>query len=227
MATLILYLQSGDRGCVSIGHLFNFTRPLQKTLVSNVPTTLTIYSLDHCPLDVPFPFHKFLLMSVCYHQKDTCFRLFSLAKSERTSPPTQLQFSHTGHTEFVICDYAIEETFLDDKSNGFQVEATKLDDAQAMARLFLVLAVATLHFTSVGVEVAKRKTRRWVDTHWDRGMSYLKIGWLWLRQQSRKNWPVLPPFGLDPKPDPEPAIASRQHGAQPKRHWVVSCFGSS
>jgi hypothetical protein len=84
---------------------------LQKTLVSNVPTTLTIYSLDHCPLDVPFPFHKFLLMSVCYHQKDTCFRLFSLAKSERTSPPTQLQFSHTGHTEFVICDYAIELIF--------------------------------------------------------------------------------------------------------------------
>jgi hypothetical protein len=123
--------------------------------------------------------------------------------------------------------FDIEETFLDDKSNGFQVEATKLDDAQAMARLFLVLAVATLHFTSVGVEVVKRKTRRWVDTHWDRGMSYLKIGWLWLRQQSRKNWPVLPPFGLDPQPDPEPAIASRQHGAQPKRHWVVSCFGSS
>jgi len=121
--------------------------------------------------------------------------------------------------------FDIEENFLDDKSNGFQAEATQLDDAQAIARLFLVLAVATLHFTSVGVAVVKQKTRRWVDTHWDRGMSYLKIGWYWLRQQFRKQWPVLPPFGLDPEADPEPAIASRRQAAQPKRQWVVSCFG--
>jgi len=82
--------------------------------------------------------------------------------------------------------FDIEEGFLDDKSGGFQAESTKLDDAQAIARLFLVLAVATLHFTSVGVEVVNQKKRRWVDTHWDRGMSYLKIGWRWLRQQFRK-----------------------------------------
>jgi len=130
-----------------------------------------------------------------------------------------------------LAEYAlrfdIEEGFLDDKSGGFQVESTKLDDPKAIARLFLVLAVATLHFTSVGVAVVNREARRWVDTHWDRGMSYLKIGWFWLRQQFRKNWPVLPPFGLDPKPDPEPAIASRRKAAAPKRQWVVSCFGTS
>jgi hypothetical protein len=126
-------------------------------------------------------------------------------------------------------DYAlrfdIEEGFLDDKSNGFQVESTRLDDTQAIARLFLVLAIATLHFTCVGVAVVKHKTRRWVDTHWDRGMSYLKIGWQWLRQQFRRRWTVLPPFGLDPGPDPEPACASRRQAAQPKRKWVVFCFG--
>jgi len=123
--------------------------------------------------------------------------------------------------------FDIEEGFLDDKSGGFQVESTKLDDPKAIARLFLVLAVATLHFTSVGVEVVNRNARRWVDTHWDRGMSYLKIGWFWLRQQFRKNWPVLPPFGLDPTPDPQPAIASRRQATQPKRQWLVSCFGTS
>jgi hypothetical protein len=121
--------------------------------------------------------------------------------------------------------FDIEENFLDDKSNGFAVEASQLDDAQAISRLFLVLAVATLHFTSVGVGVVKRKTRRWVDTHWDRGMSYLKIGWSWLRQQFRRGWPVLPAFWLDPTPNPEPAIASRRQAAHPKRQWVVSCFG--
>lgn len=123
--------------------------------------------------------------------------------------------------------FDLEESFLDDKSGGFQVESTKLDDPKAIARLFLVLAVASLHFTSVGVAVVNCKARRWVDTHWDRGMSYLKIGWRWLRQQFRKNWPVLPPFGLDPGPDPQPAIASRRKAAEPKRQWVVSCFGTS
>jgi hypothetical protein len=111
--------------------------------------------------------------------------------------------------------FDIEENFWDDKSNGFQVEATHLDDAQAIARLFLVLAVA----------VVKRNSRRWVDTHGDRGMSYLKIGWYWLRQQFRKQWPVLPPFELDPETDPEPARASRRKAAHPKPQWVVSSFG--
>lgn len=122
--------------------------------------------------------------------------------------------------------FDIEEGFLDDKSGGFQVESSRLDDPKAIARLFLVLAVATLHFSSVGVEVVNQEKRRWVDTHWDRGMSYLKIGWRWLRQQFRKHWPLLPPFGLDPKPDPEPALASRRKAAEPKRQWVVSCFGT-
>jgi hypothetical protein len=121
--------------------------------------------------------------------------------------------------------FDIEENFLDDKSNGFQVESTKLDDAQAIARLFLVLAVATLHFTSVGVGVVKLKTRRWVDSHWERGLSYLKIGWQWLRQQFRRGWPVLAPFRLDAGADPEPAQASQCQATQPKRKWVVTCFG--
>lgn len=121
--------------------------------------------------------------------------------------------------------FDIEENFLDDKSNGFQVEASKLDDTRAIGRLFFVLAVATLHFTSVGVGVVKAKMRRWVDTHWDRGKSYLKIGWDWLRQQYRKGWRTFTPFWIDPAPDPEPAIASRRQAAQPKRAWVVSCFG--
>lgn len=123
--------------------------------------------------------------------------------------------------------FDIEEGFLDDKSGGFQIESSRLNDPQAISRLFLVLAVATLHFTAVGSQVVKSQARRWVDTHWDRGMSYLKIGWSWLRQQFRKNWPLLPPFQLDPGPDPEPAIASRRQAAAPKRQWIVSSFDTS
>ena len=122
--------------------------------------------------------------------------------------------------------FDVEESFLDDKSGGFQVESSELDDPQAIARLFLVLAVATLHFTSVGVAVVKTQTRRWVDTHWDRGLSYLQIGWRWLRQQFRRRWPSMPPFRLDPASDPEPAIASRKNAGHPQRRWVVTYASS-
>jgi len=118
--------------------------------------------------------------------------------------------------------FDLEENFLDDKSNGFQVEASRLATAAALERLFLILAVATLHFTSVGVGVVRLKLRRWVDTHWDRGMSYLKIGWSWLRQQFRRGWSILSAFWLDPAPDPEPAVASRRQAARPKPIWVVA-----
>lgn len=118
--------------------------------------------------------------------------------------------------------FDIEENFLDDKSNGFQVEASRLTTAEALERLFLIVAVATLYFTSVGVGVVRLKLRRWVDTHWDRGISYLKIGWSWRRQQFRKGWPILSAFWLDPAPDPEPAIASRRQAARSRLTWVVA-----
>jgi hypothetical protein len=118
--------------------------------------------------------------------------------------------------------FDLEENFLDDKSNGFQVESSRLETPEALERLFLVLAVATLHFTCVGVGVVRRKLRRWVDTHWDRGMSYLKMGWSWVRQQYRRHWPQMPAFWLNPAPDPEPAIASRRQAARPKPTWVIA-----
>ena len=117
--------------------------------------------------------------------------------------------------------FDIEQNFLDDKSNGFQVESSKLDDADKLSRLFLILAAATLYFTTVGVGVINLKKRRWVDSHWDRGMSYFKIGWQWLRQQFYKGWPKINWFWLDPLPDPEPAIASRKRASQKKRVWTV------
>jgi hypothetical protein len=92
MATLILFLLSGDIGCAPSGHRFNFTGPLQQTLVSDVPSTLTIHALDRCPLDFPFLFHKFLLMSLGSLSKGYLFSVYlsKLTKPQGTSPPTQL-----------------------------------------------------------------------------------------------------------------------------------------
>ena len=121
--------------------------------------------------------------------------------------------------------FDIEESFLDDKSGGFQVQTNELETPEALERLFLILAIATLHCTSIGIGVVRAQVRRWVDTHWDRGLSYLKIGWRWLNQQYRRGWNAFRTFWLDPAPDPEPVHASRRQAAAPKRQWslVLQC----
>jgi len=69
--------------------------------------------------------------------------------------------------------FDIEENFLDDKSNGFQLEDSKLRSAAEVERLCMVLAVATLYLVSQGVEVVRKAKRRYVAPHWFRGSSYL------------------------------------------------------
>ena len=76
----------------------------------------------------------------------------------------------------------IEESFLDDKSNGFELERSQIRDAQMLERLCFVLAVATLYLTAQGLAVVEAGERQQVDTHWLRGNSYLRIGWDWIRR---------------------------------------------
>jgi len=72
--------------------------------------------------------------------------------------------------------FDIEEAFLDEKSGGYQIHTSKLATPEALERLLLIVAIATLHLTSIGAGVVRAGKHRWVDTHWDRGMSYLKLG---------------------------------------------------
>ena len=51
--------------------------------------------------------------------------------------------------------FAIEENFLDDKSNGFQLESSWIRSAQGLERLCLVLAMTTLYLVSVGTSVVQ------------------------------------------------------------------------
>jgi hypothetical protein len=76
--------------------------------------------------------------------------------------------------------FAMEENFLDEKSNGFQLESSLLRSAEALERLGLVLAVTTLYLVALGTFVVKQGKRRLVDPHGFRGLSYLKIGWHWV-----------------------------------------------
>ncbi len=71
--------------------------------------------------------------------------------------------------------FDIEEGFLDEKSGGFQLQTSELSTPKALERLLLIVAIATLHLTSLGAGVVQAGKHRWVDTHWERGLSYLKL----------------------------------------------------
>ena len=104
--------------------------------------------------------------------------------------------------------FNIEENFLDDKSNGFQLEASLIRSATALNRLCFVLAMTTLFLVAQGVEAVDQDKRRWVDPHWQRGSSYLKIGWAWVRKAMAHCWPLSTSLRLPGVPDPEPVYAS-------------------
>ena len=111
--------------------------------------------------------------------------------------------------------FDIEENFLDDKSSGFQLESSLIRSSEALSRLCLVLAVATLFLVCQGTEVVETGKRRWVDAHWFRGNSYLKIGWKWVRRALIKAYELITQLKLFSSLDPEPAIASLK---QTKEH---------
>ena len=104
--------------------------------------------------------------------------------------------------------FDIEENFLDDKSNGFQLESSLIRSAKALERLCFVLALTTLYLVSVGTEVVQQGKRRLVDPHWFRGSSYLKIGWKWVSYALNRCYALMASVSLSSEPDPEPAMAS-------------------
>ena len=104
--------------------------------------------------------------------------------------------------------FDIEENFLDDKSNGFQLESSLVRNAAALTRLCLVLAVTTLYLVAQGTQVVASEKRRWVDPHWFRGNSYLRIGWRWVQTALACGWALFTTLGLSGAPDPDPAKAS-------------------
>ena len=105
--------------------------------------------------------------------------------------------------------FCCEELFLDSKSGAFELEQSRLRDAQAITRLYLVVAVALLFCTQQGLAVQVAGVRRQVDPHWDRGLSFLKMGLNWIKGMFHKGRDLWPPMPL-PKRNPEPCFASRK-----------------
>ena len=62
--------------------------------------------------------------------------------------------------------FDIEENFLDDKSNGFQLESSLIRSFYDLSRLCFVIALTTLYLVAQGTQVVAEAKRRWVDPHW-------------------------------------------------------------
>jgi hypothetical protein len=121
--------------------------------------------------------------------------------------------------------FQIEEELLDEKSNGFQLERSEIRSAPALSRLCLVMAVATLLLTVQGQQVVAAGKRRWVDAHWQRGNSYLRIGWNWCKGVLHQGWRLFLSLSLSGKADPQPASASNNHAQkQLEREFTVRSY---
>lgn len=106
--------------------------------------------------------------------------------------------------------FQVEESFLDLKSNGFNLEASRLRDKFSLTQLCGVIALTMLFLVLQGVQVVASNQRRRIDPHWQRGMSYLKLGWNWIRLAITQQWAIQLHRSLPGATDPQPAIASRR-----------------
>ena len=117
--------------------------------------------------------------------------------------------------------FDMEENFLEDKSNGFQLEDSLIRSAAALARLCFVLAITPLYLVSVGTSVVQHGTRRLVDPHWFRGASYLTMGWHGVHYALTQCYELITTVYLRSQPDPEPAMASKTQEAQRRQSRFV------
>ena len=111
-------------------------------------------------------------------------------------------------TPHTLAEYAlrmgIDLGFLDDKSAGFQLEDTELLLPHRLNHLLLIMAWCSLYLVSLGTHLVDLGQRRRIDTHWQRRLSYLQLGWRWLDNLLAQDAPLPFLFCLDPAPDPEP-----------------------
>jgi len=106
--------------------------------------------------------------------------------------------------------FQVEESFLDLKSGGFNLEASRLRDQFALSQMCGVIALTMLFLILQGTQVVATGQRRLVDTHWQRGMSYLKLGWNWIRRAMTQQSQIQVYRFLSSQSDPQPAIASKR-----------------
>ena len=104
--------------------------------------------------------------------------------------------------------FDIEESFLDEKSGGYQIQTSELA-TRALERL--ILAIIILHLTSIGagvVHAGKRSFRGYPLGSWR--CRYLKIEWRWREPQYQCGWQAFALFTLILHHRPTPSYCPRR-----------------
>lgn len=105
------------------------------------------------------------------------------------------------------CRMHIEHSFRDDKSGGWNWEASPLIKPCQVDRLCLIMAVATLFVVTEGTFLADHGHRQELDPHDTRGLSYFQIGLRSIQRLLSQGRKLRLRLFLDPRPDPDPVTA--------------------
>jgi hypothetical protein len=96
-------------------------------------------------------------------------------KAELCAVITNLRPCHL-HLKWYLKRMHVEESFRDDKSGSFDLEATKLRDPERLNHLLLAVAVATLWIYEIGEQVLHNGERSEIDPGYQRQLSVFQIG---------------------------------------------------
>lgn len=99
----------------------------------------------------------------------------------------------------------MKKTYRYDKSNGCKEESSDRSSASTLNKRGEALAVATLFLTAQGEKIVESGKLSSVDPHWFRGLSYLKIGWEWVKSATARGFRLISNLHLSGQSDPEPA----------------------
>jgi hypothetical protein len=114
-----------------------------------------------------------------------------------------------------------EQLFRDQKSGIFQLESSGLRHPERIDRLLLVVAIAVLFSSLQGYARSLRGLRRQVDPHWQRGISFVRLGLASLQQvvvDAEAAFMVWMPIPLGQL---EPCIPSRGVRRCQKQAWFT------
>jgi hypothetical protein len=97
----------------------------------------------------------------------------------------------------------IEESFRDDKSGGFDLEASHLSDPKRLDALLLAMSVAVVWIYELGEQVLRDGRRAEIDPAYKRQLSVFQLGWRLLRRLISCTEPPLCTLQIKPfKPEP-------------------------